>query len=98
MLQEINYVLAAVGLPVSPEELVAFLEPIVKEHTYALQCQLRIIQLCFHLHLRMVLMLILLTACHCACAHTEGRLTTNTKCKETIKMTGQSYYNAKRCL
>lgn len=88
--KEISCSLPAEGLPVSPKELVTFLEPIVKEHTYALQCQLRIIQLCLHLHLRMVLMLMLLAACHCACAHTEGRLTTNTKCRETIKMTGQS--------
>lgn len=79
MLQEIISALAAVGLPVSPEELVAFLEAIVEEHTYALQCQLRIIQLCLHLHLRMVLMLMLFAACHCACAHTKGRLTTSTK-------------------
>lgn len=91
MLQEISCSLAVVDLPVSPEELIAFLEPIVEEHTYALQCQFRIIQLCLHLHLLMMMMLLmLLAACHCACAHTEGRLTTNTKRRESIKMTGQS--------
>lgn len=67
MLQKIKCSLAVLDLPVSPEELVAFFEPIVEEHTYALQCHFCIIQLCLHLQL-----LMLLAACHCACAHTEG--------------------------